>query len=55
MLLYTIISFLAINSILVATVTTELAVRNLVYRFNPVSAVVFHFTRRLLRLVRLIS
>ena len=55
MLLYAIIGFLAFNSTLVTTVTTELAGRNLIHRFNPVSAVVFHFTHRLLRLVQLIS
>ena len=55
MLLYAIFCFLACYSKFVTTVTTELAGRSLALRFNPVSAVVFCFMRRLLRLVRLIS
>ena len=51
MLLYAIFGFLACYSKFVTTVMTELAGHSLALRFNPVSAVVFHFTHRLLQLV----
>ena len=50
-----IVCVLMLYSKLVVIGTTELAGRSLALRFNPVSAVVFHFMHRLLRLVQLIS
>ena len=55
MLFFAIYGFLACYSKFVTTVTIKLAGRNLAIWFNPVSVVVSRFTRRLLRLVRLIS
>ena len=48
MLLYAIFGFLACYLKFVTTVTTELAGHSLALKFNPVSAVVFHFMHRLL-------
>ena len=55
MLLYAIYGFLACYLKFVTTVMTELAGCSLALWFNPVSVVVSRFTRRLLRLIRLIS
>ena len=55
MLLYVVLAFLACYSKFVTIATTELTGRILTFRFNPVTAVIFGFTRILLRLVRLIS
>ena len=48
MLLYAIFSFKVCYSKFVTTVMTGLAGRILALRFNPVSAVISHFTHRLL-------
>ena len=54
-LLMCVILELAFYSKFVTTFPTGSAGRNLTYRFNPLSVVISYFTRRLLRLVQLVS
>ena len=54
LLLYVSLVFLAFYSKFVTTFPTGSAGRNLTYRFNPVSVVISSFTRKLLRLIRLV-